>query len=159
MKYNLWLSVLWFLNREKAWEVQWFHVEDKGLLILDSKYHGPLSRYVKFRAAHGPGMPGTFSPPPRVSNPDMHHGTCVTHVPWYMPGSLISGFLWCRWRGKRSRHSRRMRNPQFYVSGKKTMAVDYLVSQERPVSPGIPLVVPKFSGFRFKMSITLGNWL
>ena len=25
-------------------------------------------------------MPGTFSPPPRVSDPDMHHGTCVTHV-------------------------------------------------------------------------------
>ena len=24
-----------------------------------------------------------FSPPPRVSDPDMHHGTCVTHVPWY----------------------------------------------------------------------------
>ena len=24
-----------------------------------------------------------------------------------------------RWRGKRSRHSRRMRNPQFYVSGKR----------------------------------------
>ena len=51
----------------------------------------------------------------------MHHGTCVTHVPWCMPGSLTSGFLWSRWRlgrGKRSRHSRRMRNPQFYVSGK-----------------------------------------
>ena len=26
-----------------------------------------------------------------------------------------------RWRGKRSRHSRRMRNPQFYVSGKRPM--------------------------------------
>ena len=36
------------------------------------------------------------------------------HVPWCMPGSLTSGFLWSRWRGKRSRHSRRMRNPQFY---------------------------------------------
>ena len=38
-----------------------------------------------------------------------------------MPGSLTSGFLWSRWRGKRSRHSRRMRNPQLYVSGKKPM--------------------------------------
>ena len=36
-----------------------------------------------------------------------------------MPWSLTSGFLWNRWRGKRSRHSRRMRNPQFYVSGKR----------------------------------------
>ena len=38
-----------------------------------------------------------------------------------MLGSLTSGFLWSRWRGKRSRHSRRMRNPQFYVSGKRPM--------------------------------------
>ena len=49
---------------------------------------------------------------------DMHHGTCVSHVPWCMLGKLTSGFLWSRWRGTRSRHSRRMRNPQFYVSGK-----------------------------------------
>ena len=68
-------------------------------------------------------MPGTFSPPPRSCDPDMHHGTCVTHVPWCMPGSLTSGFLWSRWRGKRSRHSRRMRNPQFYVSGKKPIGL------------------------------------
>ena len=44
---------------------------------------------------------------------------CVAHVPWCMPGSLTSGFLWNQWREKRSRHSRRMRNPQFYVSGKR----------------------------------------
>ena len=25
---------------------------------------------------------------PLVSNPDMHHGTCVTHVPWWMSGLL-----------------------------------------------------------------------
>ena len=25
--------------------------------------------------AHAPGMSGTFSPPPRVRDPDMHHGT------------------------------------------------------------------------------------
>ena len=53
--------------------------------------HWPLSRYVNFRVAHAPRMPGTFSPPPRVSDPDMHHGTCVTHVPWRMPWSLTSG--------------------------------------------------------------------
>ena len=60
-------------------------------------WNGPLTRYVKFRVAHAPGIPGTFSPPPRVSDPDMHHGTCVTHVPWCMLGSLTSGFLWSRW--------------------------------------------------------------
>ena len=80
--------------------------------------HGPLARYAIFWVAHAPGMPGTFFPPLRVSDPDMHHGTCVTHVPWCMPGSLTSAF-WSRWRGKRSWYSRRMRNPQFYVSGKR----------------------------------------
>ena len=87
--------------------------------------HGPLTRYIKLWVAHAPGMPGTFSPPPRVSNPDMHHGTCVTHVPWCMPGSLTSGLVWCRWRGKRSRHSRRMPHPQFYISGKRSMMASW----------------------------------
>ena len=40
--------------------------------------------------------PGTFTPPPQVSNPDMHHVTCVTHAPWCMRGSLTGGFLWSR---------------------------------------------------------------
>ena len=80
-------------------------------------YNGPLATYVKWRVVHAPGMLGTFSTPPWVSDPDMHHDTCVTHV----PRSLTSGFLWSRWRGKRSRHSRRIRNPQFYVSGKRPM--------------------------------------
>ena len=54
----------------------------------------------KVMGAHAPGMPGTFSPPPWVSDPDMHHGTCVTHVSWCMPGSLNSGFLWSQRQGK-----------------------------------------------------------
>ena len=55
--------------------------------------YGPLTRYVKLRVVHAPGMPGTFSRhrfqrKPLVSDPGMHHGTCVTHVPWCMSGSL-----------------------------------------------------------------------
>ena len=65
-------------------------------------YYGPLARYVKLRLAHAPGVPGTFSPPPLVSNLDMHHGTWVTHVSWCMLGSLTSSFLRSRWRVKRS---------------------------------------------------------
>ena len=84
--------------------------------------YGPLARYLKLWITHAPGMPGTFSPPPRVSDPDTHHGTCVTHVPWCMSGSLASGFLLSQWRGTRSQHSRRMHNPQFYVSGKRSTA-------------------------------------
>ena len=88
---------------------------DNGRTPLTSG-HGPLARCVKLRVAHAPG---TFSLPPRVNDPDMHHGSCVTHVPWCMPGSPASGFLWSRMREKRSRHSPRMRNPKFNVSGKR----------------------------------------
>ena len=79
-------------------------------------WHGTLARYIKLRVAHAPGMPGTVSLPLWVSDPDMHLGTCVTHVPWCVPGSLTSGYLWSRWRGKHSWHS-----PQFYVSGKRPL--------------------------------------
>ena len=58
--------------------------------------NGPLTRYVQLQVAHAPGMPGRsprhrlkWKPP--VSDPGMHHGTCVTHVPWCMSGSLTGG--------------------------------------------------------------------
>ena len=59
--------------------------------------NGPLARYVKVRVAHAPRIPEMFSPPPPstlkplVSDPDMHHDTCVTHVPWCVSGSLTRG--------------------------------------------------------------------
>ena len=91
--------------------------------FIDPLYscHGPLTRYVKLRVAQTLGMLGTFSPLPRVSDPDMHHGTCVTHVSWCMLGSITSGFLWSLCWEKRSQHPRRMRNPQLYVSGKRSI--------------------------------------
>ena len=52
--------------------------------------------------------------------------TCITARAWCMPGSLTSSFIWSWWRGKRSRHSRRMRNPQFDVPGKRPMAVQLI---------------------------------
>ena len=101
----------------KAWISDCIQQNSVGCSYLFNP--GPLTTYVKLWFAHVPGMPGTFSQPRRVSDPDIHHGTCVTHVPWCMPGSLTSGFLWS-WRpGKRSRHSRRMRNLKFYISGKR----------------------------------------
>ena len=84
--------------------------------------HGPYARNVKLRVAHAPG---TFSPPPLIS---------VTHVPGCMPGSVISGFLWNQWQGKRSRHSRRMRNPQFYVSGKRPMHWMSAICRDSPMN-------------------------
>ena len=63
-------------------------------------------------------MPGTFSQrvkrKPLISDPGIHHGTCVTHMPWCIAGSVTRGS-----RGKRSKHFLRMCNPQFYVSGKR----------------------------------------
>ena len=94
-------------------------VLDMNLVI--PRVHRPLARYIRLRVARAPGMPGTFSPPLRVRHSTMHHSTCVTHVPWWMPGSLTNGYLWSRWRGKCTRHSRRMRNPRFHISNKRPL--------------------------------------
>ena len=56
----------------------------------------PLSIYVKFRVAHAPGCRERFlhhrlQRKQLISDPGMHDGTCVTHVPWCMPGSLTRG--------------------------------------------------------------------
>ena len=56
------------------------------------------------------------------SDPDMHHGTCVT-----ARAVMHVGIANPRWWGKRSRHSRRMRNQQFYVSGKRPMMCSVLL--------------------------------
>ena len=66
-------------------------------------------------------MPGTFSPPrtsketascrSRHASRHLRVARAVMHV----------GIAKPRWWGKRSRLSRRMRNPQFYVSGKRPM--------------------------------------
>ena len=87
---------------------------------------------MKLWVAHVPEMPGTFSLPQRVSHPDMHHGTFVTHVPWCMPGLLTIGFLWSRWRGKGFRHPRCTRNQQHYLYGKRPMlylSIHVVISQ------------------------------
>ena len=83
----------------------------------------------KIACAHAPGMPGTFSPPPRVSDPDMHHGTCVTPVPWCMPGSLNSGFLWSRRRGKTFPAFPAHAILQFYQSGKRPMEAYHMTRE------------------------------
>ena len=80
-------SVVYVLNREWWWWWWWW--------VSDAIWASYQIR--KIAGAHAPGK---FSPPPRVNDPGMHHGTCVTHVPWCMPGSLTNDFLWSRRRGK-----------------------------------------------------------
>ena len=90
----------------------------------------------------------------RVSDSDMYLGTSVTHVPWCIPGSLTSGFLWSRWRVKRSRHSRRMRNPEFYVSGKRPIAAErwvLLIYEHSPDSKDHRIAVDYTSIRRFRV--------
>ena len=77
---------------------KWFFYELCILLWQSQRKHGPLARYVQLWVAHAPGMPFTFSTPPWVSDPDIHYGTYVTHLPWWMLRSLISDFLRNRWR-------------------------------------------------------------
>ena len=78
------LAILWKSNKS-----------DENIL-----YQWASCQIRKIAGTHAPGMLGTFSPSPQVSDPDMNHGTCVTHVPWCMPRSLTSGFLWNRRWGK-----------------------------------------------------------
>ena len=107
------------------WNQSFIASYNESTYIHGSSVHGHRARYVNLRVAHAQGMPVTFSPPLRVSDPDLYHGTCVTHVPWCMPGLLTSGYRWSRWQGKRSRHSPRMPNPQFHVFGKRYMVTNY----------------------------------
>ena len=64
-------------------------------------------------------MPGTFSPQPTwkeyASSRSRHASRHVRHVRAVMHVGIANPL----WRGKRSRHSRRMHNLQFYVSGKR----------------------------------------
>ena len=96
-------------NSTTLWYWQQYHISHQWVFYQIRKIAG-------YTCA---GNAGNVFPATAVGDPGMHHGTCVTHVPWCMPGSLTSGFFWSRWWGKRSRHSRRMHNPQFCVSGKR----------------------------------------
>ena len=58
---------------------------------------GILYMMIKRRSSHidsvsrSPSLHCDFIRKPRVSDPDLYHGTCVTHYPWRMSGSLIRG--------------------------------------------------------------------
>ena len=98
--------------------------------IVLNKHHGPLAKCVKLWVAHAPGMPGTFSPSTaskeNVSKRSRHASRHVRHARAVMRVEITNPRL----RGKCSRHSRRMRNPQFYVSGKRTIAPAGLISTQ-----------------------------
>ena len=65
-------------------------------LVDGTGCHGPLARYVncglRVRRECRERFPRhRFQRKPLVRDPGMHHGTCVSHVPWCMSGSLTRG--------------------------------------------------------------------
>ena len=71
---RLWTQMMWY----NCWHFKVSHVASCPIQfggpcsyltslrsLSESCLNGPLARYVKLRVAHAPGIPGTFSPPPR----------------------------------------------------------------------------------------------
>ena len=93
-----------------------------SIISIPNYCHGPVTRCVKLWVAHAPGIPRTLSPPltseetysyrSRYASWHVRDARAVMHVRIAKP----------RWRGKHSRHSRRVRNPKFQVSGRRPMA-------------------------------------
>ena len=77
---------------------QWVR-EDDGLSLNFTPDSGQWASYQirKIAVCACAGNAGNVFPhrrfrrKPLVSDPGMHHGTCVTHVPWCMSGSLTCG--------------------------------------------------------------------
>ena len=138
-------------------------------IIVNRRRHGRLIRYANLRVAHAPGMPGTFSSPPtsketaslrsRHASRRVRHARAVMHV----------GIANPRWQRKRSRHSRRMHNPQFYVSGKRPMEtvadkndceMTYIegANRQRIRLHGIDLFLPEYSSPSSRRMTFLSFW-
>ena len=73
---------------------------DNGLTHCDPQKHSHSWASYQIRKIAGCACAGNagnvfprrrFQRKPIVSDPGMHHGTCVTHVPWCMSGSLTCG--------------------------------------------------------------------
>ena len=120
-------------------------------------------RRSKLRVAHTLAMPVTFSPSltsnetaskrSRHAPRHVRHARAVMHV----------GIANPRWPGKRSRHSRRMRNPQFCVSCKRpiTKSVTYYSRKwARQLDPlqGVPNIITRnglINSFKLRINISL----
>ena len=91
-----------------------------SIFIIDVSIR-PLTKYVKLRLYMRRECRERFprhrlQRKPLVGDPDMHHGTCVTHVPWCMSGLLTRGG------GENdSGISGACTDPRFDVSGKRSV--------------------------------------
>ena len=97
----------------------------------------PFTRYSKMLVAHAPGMPGAFSPPPTSKESASYRSRRASRHVRHARAVMHSGIAYPRCQGKRSRHSRRMRSRQFYVSGKRPIgqpALAFVSDQECAIS-------------------------
>ena len=135
---------------------------DRGM----SMHHrnGPLARSVKLRIAHAADMPGTFSSPPTsketVSKWSRHASRHVRDARAVMHVGIANP----RWRGKCSRHFRRMRNPQFYVSGKRPIAMTFDALPTRKFSDSAQKYTTQYDAvmklsIMFKILLILRVWM
>ena len=85
--------------------------------------NGPLNRYGELRVAHARMM--LYPPPTSKESASLRSRHASRHLR-HVRAMMHVGIANPRWRGKRSRHSRRMRNPQFFVSGKRSTVAHYL---------------------------------
>ena len=102
-------------------------------------------------------MPGTFSTPPRVNDSYIHYGTFMTHVSWCMPGSLTLKSVV----GKTFPAFPRIRNPQFYVSGKRLMVEDVRiehVTYSEPLSDCDSMTLKLYSLYKTWYSLHMTAW-
>ena len=77
------------------------------------RHHGPLTRCVKLRVAHAPGMPGTFSLPSTSKETAIERSWHASRHVCHACAVMHVGIANPRWRGKRYRYSQRMRNRNF----------------------------------------------
>ena len=109
-------SVIPYSKTNIFWQYIWLYSCQNA--IKKRGRDGPLTRYVKLRVAHAPGIPGTFSPPlnsketaswrSQYASRHVHDVRAVMHFVIANP---------C-WRGKCSRHSRCMPSRNFtYQAG------------------------------------------
>ena len=83
--YNISLVIFLFRGTVYGWQGVWSWKQRTA--------HGPLARYVncglRMHRECQERLPGHRRQRiTLVNEPGMHHGTCVTHVPWCMSGSL-----------------------------------------------------------------------
>ena len=100
--FNIWIHIRltsFMIRKENDGGPRWPHRTKKTFNICNERLSWAWTSY-QIRKIAGCACAGNagnvfprrrFQRKPIVGDPGMHHGTCVTHVPWCMSGSLTCG--------------------------------------------------------------------